>query len=487
MVLAVPPAPSVIFIQRDTGVTDEDDPVQRQLGICGDGKLNPSEECDDGNNGSEDGCSPRCIREFCGDGILHERMGEQCDNGSVCNQNELLSCRSDADCIVCMALAEVEVTRCGGDPYGKLCSSDADCKAAPFFCQYDIAYDADCTRLCRIRIAVVAQTDISQAQTDEPVPLQTYSPPCGNGVVDSGEVCDDGTFNADTVSNACRTSCTLPVCGDGVTDTAFGEVCDQGTYNSDALPDSCRMSCTLPFCGDGVRDSGEDCDDGNFYNGDGCSSDCRLEGILVCGNFIIDPWETCDDGNILPGDGCDSFCLQEVSTSISIEVSCGDGVKDAGEECDDGNAEADDGCAPDCTIEVTIVVTPICGDGVLDTEEECDEGGANADTAGAQCRPDCTSARCGDHIWDINEDCDDGNLLDGDGCSALCKRERPAAPDYSSLLAASINSSWWQYYMAFPYHLAPPGTSLSGTGPAAVAIVSAGAGAGVAWMRRRKK
>lgn len=33
-----------------------------------------------------------------------------------------------------------------------------------------------------------------------------------------------------------------------------------------------------PFCGDGNLDPGEDCDDGNEFDNDGCSSTCKLEG-----------------------------------------------------------------------------------------------------------------------------------------------------------------------------------------------------------------
>ncbi len=36
----------------------------------------------------------------------------------------------------------------------------------------------------------------------------------------------------------------------------------------------CRTNCTIPRCGDGILDGGEVCDDGNNVDGDGCSSDC---------------------------------------------------------------------------------------------------------------------------------------------------------------------------------------------------------------------
>ena len=37
--------------------------------FCGDGVLDEAEECDDGNNDHDDGCSIACIIEFCGDFI----------------------------------------------------------------------------------------------------------------------------------------------------------------------------------------------------------------------------------------------------------------------------------------------------------------------------------------------------------------------------------------------------------------------------------
>ena len=48
---------------------------------CGDGFLDPGEGCDDGNNRSGDGCSAACVIEgFCGDGFLDP--GEGCDDGN---------------------------------------------------------------------------------------------------------------------------------------------------------------------------------------------------------------------------------------------------------------------------------------------------------------------------------------------------------------------------------------------------------------------
>ena len=66
------------------------------------------------------------------------------------------------------------------------------------------------------------------------------------------------------------------VCGDGVLDT--GEQCDDGNNVSG---DGCSATCTTEVaqnvCGDGTVGGSEQCDDGNTTSGDGCSADCRAE------------------------------------------------------------------------------------------------------------------------------------------------------------------------------------------------------------------
>ena len=76
-----------------------------------------------------------------------------------------------------------------------------------------------------------------------------------------------------------------------------------------------------PYCGDGVvNTTGEECDDGNTGNGDGCNTSCKLEVVLApaapeCGNGVIEAPEQCDDGNLLNLDGCSSVCeLEEIVT-----------------------------------------------------------------------------------------------------------------------------------------------------------------------------
>jgi cysteine-rich repeat protein len=50
--------------------------------------------------------------------------------------------------------------------------------------------------------------------------------------------------------------------------------------------------CIDPGCGNGILEVGEECDDNNLFNGDGCSSECVLESSL-CGNDQCETQENC--------------------------------------------------------------------------------------------------------------------------------------------------------------------------------------------------
>jgi cysteine-rich repeat protein len=268
------------------------------------------------------------------------------------------------------------------------------------------------------------------------------SPWCGDSVIDAGETCDDGQDNNDFLADHCRTNCTPPYCGDNVLDG--DEECDNGIENNDELFDHCRTNCLLPFCGDGVQDSLEQCDQGqdnSDFLPDTCRTDCLLP---YCGDNVTDDAEECDDGddnsNVV-ADACRENCLaawcgdeiQDSNEECDLGVNnndempdtcrtnclmahCGDGALDDGEECDDGNTADWDGCQADCVVYITQ-----CNDGVKTPNEECDWGDLNNDFEPDACRTTCVFAYCGDGIIDSGEICDDGNQEGGDECGLDCK------------------------------------------------------------------
>lgn len=88
-------------------------------------------------------------------------------------------------------------------------------------------------------------------------------------------------------------------------------------------------------CGDSFTSAGEQCDDGNTSNGDGCSSSCAIEtgfscsnppdgpsvcAPIQCGNGFVETGEQCDDGDIVNGDGCSSACEVEAGFSCTTPV-----------------------------------------------------------------------------------------------------------------------------------------------------------------------
>lgn len=198
---------------------------------------------------------------------------------------------------------------------------------------------------------------------------------------------------------------------------------------------------------------GEDCDDGNDDNADGCSSICLTEGVAACtstvtvnccGNGSREGREECDDENNQNSDGCSAVCLNEGSVAVSTVipgVQCGSGSviqseENGGEECDQsGNVAGGDGCSAVCLNEGSVPegdVYAVCGNGTLEAGEDCDDGDAEG---GDLCSPSClwegrsactslvTTNCCGNGTSEYGEGCDDGNTQSEDGCSASCVLE----------------------------------------------------------------
>lgn len=132
------------------------------------------------------------------------------------------------------------------------------------------------------------------------------------------------------------------------------------------------------------------------------SPDDTGETESVCPNGVVEQGEECDDGNNLNTDGCTNACTNPI---------CGDSITLTGiEECDDAGESRS--CNSDCS-------EAMCGDGVLNMTagEECDGQGESS-----SCDADCTPAECNDGIVNTTagEACEDGNTEGGDNCSADC-------------------------------------------------------------------
>ncbi len=167
--------------------------------------------------------------------------------------------------------------------------------------------------------------DASDVAFDEGLPdagVDAAPPRCGNGIVEPGELCDDG--------------------------------------NDDDL-DACNGRCGPASCGDGIVQQGEECDDANDDDGDACLRSCAR---ARCGDGKLQRGvDECDDGNRVDTDDCVACALAR----------CGDGfVRTGSEQCDDANGNDDDQCSNTCRV-------PVCGDNRRQGTEACDLGPQNGD------------------------------------------------------------------------------------------------------------
>jgi fibro-slime domain-containing protein len=315
--------------------------------------------------------------------------------------------------------------------------------------------------------APVILADASTAGAD------SGGPSCGNGLLEIGELCDDGNKQdgdgcaADCLTQDPSYTCSpgercvkAVICGNGYIEGE--ESCDDGnSVGGDGCSADCMTiqdgyvcsrpgsSCMLlPVCGNGTRERGEQCDDGepSPSDGDGCSAECQLEdGFFcavpgepcieeVCGDGTRTPGEACDDGNHTNGDGCSDTCTVESGwrcTALSCTAECGDGRILGAETCDDGNRTSGDGCSGNCKQEPFwscsgapshCVSTIVCGNGTREPGEVCDPPGVDGCEPGCKSfAPSGTIAVCGNGVIEYGETCDPPNV--GNGCGASCEAE----------------------------------------------------------------
>jgi fibro-slime domain-containing protein len=377
---------------------------------CGDGMTNGTEQCDDGVNlstygGTSKQCAPGCVwAPYCGDGKVDGAHDEECDDGAN-NGKGYGFCTTG--CKLGPRCGDKVVTN------GETCDDGVNNGNTTSKC------GANCQLKCgNGTLDAGEQCDNGTAMNTggygKCKPDCTLGPRCGDGIKSDGEQCDDGK-NDGSYGN-CAPGCVLgPRCGDMVVQTGAGEVCDNGANNQPVATAYGKNVCTIfckpaPYCGDKAVDPNEGCDDGvNSGLPGSCTTDCKsYVPIPSCGDGMVQAPEQCDDG--VNNGAMTSMC------DVHCKLKCGDGFKDPGEACDNGVNDGSYGtCNPDCTL------APHCGDGMVNGPEKCDNGAANSDTAygDGTCTKACVlGPYCGDgRIQAAN-----GEQCDGTpGCNNMCK------------------------------------------------------------------
>lgn len=312
-----------------------------ETAACGDGNLDPGEQCDDANTGSCDGCSASCRQEGCGNGRVE--CDEECDAGPL---NGAPGSGCDATCTVVAlpggilllpggrtrnsCMSEWQIKNPGGEVNDGFPSKNQSCIDGDPTCDQDAATDGKCVfqvgvcnRVTDARLPECNPTAVESISINKPNLLSPPNPvDAANGV-------------------ALRTAlATL-----GMTVKAGTNVLVPGV--PDLLRDHCAppAAITVPHPPGlaGAREL-------NIAARDGAGARMRENAV----NLICTP-----------------------NTAV-----CGNGMQEIGEQCDDGDQDACDGCAPTCRLEV-------CGDGIVECSEQCDDGPANG-TPESRCTVDCT-------------------------------------------------------------------------------------------------
>jgi cysteine-rich repeat protein len=275
------------------------------IATCGNGAIEGSETCDDGNTMSGDGCSSAC---------KFEKVLESEPNSTCAQANGPLTLKPSPGTLNGGAITPI---------------GDADWYAFNLTSTSDVifeTFDANGPNTC-----VSVDTVIEVFRSD-----------C---VTALGPAKDQGG-----VSNCSKL--------DPAVDPQVRHLLP-GTYIvkvTDYLNDSVIAGYTLnarltAVCGNGVLEGFEECD-----GGAGCDANC--DRIAVCGDSFVDAPETCDDGNAIAGDGCSPGCTPEPGFACSASggpciAICGDGMIKSGENCDDSNAVNGDGCDSSCRLETS--------------------------------------------------------------------------------------------------------------------------------------
>jgi cysteine-rich repeat protein len=275
------------------------------MAVCGDGKVEGMEQCDLGTaNGTGMGCKSDCSFDCMADADCNAMMN---------------ACLGMATCASATAMGEM-VKKCqAGTPLaqGAMCATGMYCvnmncvapscgdgvveapeecdngsmngpgKGCESTCKFTCK-TGDATRDCASTNACVANGTCDDATTHTCTPGGNVA----NGTACTGGTCQNGVCVV--------TSCTgAPLCA----------VCTTGLCSGN--PEACNPS----TCGDGCVDAskGEQCEPPNTAT---CDATCHFKGA-TCGNGTLEMGEQCDDGNTFDLDGCDSSCKYEVVTRFT--------------------------------------------------------------------------------------------------------------------------------------------------------------------------
>lgn len=384
----------------DSSSVDDVDP-ETTASVCGNGKREGAEECDDDNLASDDGCSSTCKLESKGPddlcpgtsvalalGADGKRTATITGDTTKAYAHDSYSCGGGAgpDLVYSITSPVAGNVRFKLDAdYPALIAARATCS------------DATTERACASNTSAGTTTGFVSMLAGDTIylfvdgvggssgnftlSLEQTASFCGDGVSEVPEQCDDGNVTGgDGCSSACQLeskvspeTCPGPIYAFSGTGTAPRKLSLSGDLSS-AKNDLSTSLCTLTNGFDQVYQLVPDITGAltvdlhaSFLNSvvylrRECGTvtdsrfdvDCATSKTLTPAHFTapvtkgVPVWLVVDSTSVANPTG--PYSVDAVLTPAS----CGNGILDGGEACDDGNATNGDGCKSDCTVEATI-------------------------------------------------------------------------------------------------------------------------------------
>ena len=208
---------------------------------------------------------------------------------------------------------------CGG--CGNVCPTGQQCTAGSVSCGAgQVACGGQCSNLATT-VTTVTTTTTTTTTTTNTTTAPQY---CGTSgtVCQIGQTCIAGVCGSAscgpgqvTCGGQCSNVSTDPKnCG------ACGNVCGSGQSCRNGL---CGTT-TGAVCGNGIRESGEQCDDGNTSNLDGCSSSCRFEqNQRINWMQLVGTTDSFCARNRLGSQSITSVALPQINSPLSADIAAG--------------------------------------------------------------------------------------------------------------------------------------------------------------------
>jgi len=374
------------------------------------------------HNCSVTSCQAECdAQNPCSDTICHDQ--NDCVGDDYYTYTDVTnSCQEDCSCTNNQC-GEPDISY--NDPACTECQTNDDCNALDQdYCDgtvikhdegicvnFSCDVDTSTVRDCNDGSACNGSETCSQAscQSGNPVDCSNYNIPgiatCDNDPDDNpftwdfrnlfSSVCQEPhgicSTGDETITNTCDTQC-----GGCETNTDCSEGYTCNTNTCECVPPG-------PYCGDGIKNqTSEECDGTDGIGAhQTCSTGCTLINLPYCGDQTCNGQENCET------------CSQDCGT---CEHTCGNGVIQTGEECDNGTQNGQV-CSPSCGNSCSYCSVSCQSVTVQGSLCNVINGGGGGGGGGGHL------VRCGDGITEWEEQCDDGNLIDGDGCSSICRTE----------------------------------------------------------------